>query len=251
MKRFQILTCIGLLCCVMLPLAAKTTVFCIGDSTMATKTENDNPLERGWGQMLQLYFDSDYVVVDNHAKNGRSTKSFIDQGLWQAVYDKIQPGDYVFIQFGHNDEKSEATAAHTGYRDYLIRYVREVREKGGKPVLLTPIVRRRFDEKGEFYDSHGEYPDVVRALAKELKVPLIDMQAKTEKLLRTMGEEDSKKIFLFVAPGVLTRYPNGVEDNTHLCDFGAIRIAGLAVDGIRSAKLPIRKYLKPGMLKID
>ncbi|MBQ5997660.1 MAG: hypothetical protein IJL64_07350, partial [Bacteroidales bacterium] len=133
----------------------------------------------------------------------------------------------------------------------LTRYVQEVRQKGGRPVLLTPIVRRRFDENGEFYDSHGEYPDVVRALAKELKVPLIDMQAKTEKLLRTMGEEDSKKIFLFVAPGVLTRYPNGVEDNTHLCDFGAIRIAGLAVDGIRSAKLPIRKYLKPGMLKID
>ncbi|TFH00641.1 MAG: rhamnogalacturonan acetylesterase, partial [Calditrichales bacterium] len=139
-------------------------LYMIGDSTMANKPLLENP-ERGWGQVFPEFF-KDNVKIHNHARNGRSTKSFLDQGLWQAVLDSLKPGDYVMIQFGHNDQKisdsTRYTAPRTGYRTNLIRYVTESREKGASPILLTPVMRRRFDKDGKFYDAHGEYPDVVR-----------------------------------------------------------------------------------------
>lgn len=224
---------------------APVTIFTIGDSTMATKGESDNPFERGWGQYLQYFFNHDEVIVDNHAKNGRSTASFINEGKWQVVLDKIKPGDYVFIQFGHNDEKSQVTAARTGYRDNLIRYITETRAKGGIPVLMTPIVRRRWSESGELTPTHGEYPAVVREVGVETKTPVIDMEQKTAKLMSELGVEDSKKIQLVVKPGVLTKFPDGVEDNTHLCDYGARKYAQLAVEGIKEVHLKISKYIIP------
>lgn len=221
------------------------TVFTIGDSTMATKGESDNPFERGWGQYLQYFFDHDKVVVENHAKNGRSTASFISEGRWKVILDKLKPGDYVFIQFGHNDEKSQATAARTGYRTYLIQYITETRAKGGIPVLMTPIVRRKWSDSGELTDTHGEYPAVVREVGAEMKVPVIDMQQKTAKLMTELGVEGSKKIQLFLPAGMLTKYPDGVQDNTHLCDYGARKYAQLATEGIKENKLAISKYLIP------
>jgi len=221
------------------------TVFTIGDSTMATKGESDNPFERGWGQYLQYFFDHDKVIVDNHAKNGRSTLSFINEGRWKTILDKLQPGDYVFIQFGHNDQKSQATAAQGGYRDNLIRYIRETREKGATPVLMTPIVRRRWSETGTLTDTHGEYPAVVREVGAEMRVPVIDMQQKTQELMLSLGVEGSKKLHLFLPAGMLTKYPAGVEDNTHLNDYGARKYASMAAEGIRESRLPIRKYLIP------
>ena len=174
------------------------TIFMIGDSTMANKPLEDNP-ERGWGMMLQEFFEPS-VTVENHAMNGRSTRSFLYENRWQPIVDKLKKGDYVIIQFGHNDESKEKKERYTTpeqYKTNLIRFVNETRSCKACPILCTPIMRRRFDENGEFYDTHGVYPDIVRHVADSMKVPLVDMHRKSEKLIRELGPEGSKKIFLF------------------------------------------------------
>jgi DNA sulfur modification protein DndE len=226
--------------------AEKIRIFLIGDSTMANKPLEDNP-ERGWGQMLPVFF-SDNVEIHNHAKNGRSTKSFIDQGLWQAVLDSLQPGDYVMIQFGHNDQKiTDSTRyadPHGAYKHNLQRYVNQSRAKGAQPILITPVMRRRFDEHGQFYDVHGDYPGVVREVAAQMQVPLIDLHQSSRELLVSLGEEKTKEIFLWVAPGKYARFPNGKQDNTHFSEYGARQIAGLVVNGIKELDLKLKDYLK-------
>ncbi len=220
------------------------TLYMIGDSTMANKPLEDNP-ERGWGMMLQDFFDST-VTVENHAMNGRSTRSFLYENRWQPIVEKLKKGDYVIIQFGHNDgskEKKERYTTPGEYKTNLIRYVNETRSCKARPVLCTPIMRRRFDENGVFYDTHGVYPDVVRHVADSLKVPLVDMHRKSEKLIRELGPEGSKKIFLFVEPGVYVLLPNGKEDNTHFSEWGAREMARLFVEGIEEQQLSLAKRL--------
>src|ERR687883_1662895 len=210
------------------------TVYLAGDSTMAEKQPDKRP-ETGWGEMLQKHFDENKVKIENHAQNGRSTKSFIAEGRWQAIVDKLKPGDYVLIQFGHNDESKEKGDRYTPPEDYrknLVRFVADVREKKAIPVLLTPVMRRRFDKDGVFQDTHGEYPDIVRGVAREQKVALIDMHRKSERVLKQYGPEESRKLFLQLKPGENPNYPQGVEDNTHFSPLGADIMAGLAVDGI-------------------
>jgi lysophospholipase L1-like esterase len=222
------------------------TIFLAGDSTMAQKQPDKRP-ETGWGEMLGQFFKEGKVRMDNRAANGRSTKSFISEGRWQGIVNGIRKGDYVFIQFGHNDESKDKGERYTPpdeYRKNLIRMTEEVRAKGADPVLLTPVMRRRFDKEGNFYDTHGEYPDLVRAVAKEYKVPLIDMHRKSETLIRKLGVEESKKLFLILAKGESPNYPNGLDDNTHFKPFGAEEMAKLAVEGIRENKLGLKKYLK-------
>ncbi|HVE56924.1 MAG TPA: GDSL-type esterase/lipase family protein [Pyrinomonadaceae bacterium] len=222
------------------------TVFLAGDSTMAQKASDKRP-ETGWGEYLQSQFDESRVKIENHAQNGRSTKSFIAEGRWQAIVDKLKKGDYVFIEFGHNDEKLDkpgtGAAANGEYRDNLIRFIKDVRAKKAFPVLLTPVMRRRFNEKGEFFDTHGEYPDAVRKVAAEFKVPLIDMHHKSEAVIKKLGVEDSKKLFLILKPKEHPNYPEGIEDNTHFSAFGAEQMARQAADGIREAKIKLAKYL--------
>jgi len=221
------------------------TIYLAGDSTMAQKTADKRP-ETGWGEMLQEFFTPGHVRIDNRAKNGRSTRSFIEEKLWQAIVDNLKAGDYVFIQFGHNDEKegTDRYASPADYRLNLMKFVAEVRAKQASPILFTPVMRRRFDDKGVFLDTHGAYPEVVRKLAAELKVPLIDMHRKSEGVLRQYGADESRKLFLQLKPGENPNYPKGVEDNTHFNPRGAQVMAGLAVEGIRELKLPIAKYLK-------
>ncbi|HEY0461223.1 MAG TPA: GDSL-type esterase/lipase family protein [Pyrinomonadaceae bacterium] len=222
------------------------TVYLAGDSTMAQKADDKRP-ETGWGEYLQSRFDDERVRIENHAQNGRSTKSFINEGRWQAIVDKLRKGDYVFIEFGHNDEKldkAETGAAANGeYRNNLIRFIKDVRARKAFPVLLTPVMRRRFNEKGEFFDTHGEYPDAVRKVAAEYKVPLIDMHRKSEAVIKKLGEEASKKLFLILKPKEHPNYPDGIEDNTHFSAFGAEQMARAAADGIREAKVKLANYL--------
>ena len=221
------------------------TVFIAGDSTAANKAENKRP-ETGWGEQLQKRFDERKVRVDNRALNGRSTKTFIAEGRWQALIDSVRAGDYVLIQFGHNDQPKEK-ASHTPPEDFrrnLERFVDEVRAKKATPVLLTPVMRRRFDDKGVFYDTHFDYPDIVRGVAAERKVALIDMHRMSEKVLVREGPEESRKLFLQLKPGENPNYPNGVEDNTHFSPLGADVMAGLAVEGFREQKLGLVKFLK-------
>lgn len=221
------------------------TIYMIGDSTMADKPTEDNP-ERGWGQMLQLFFDST-VKIENHAKNGRSTRSFLAENRCQPIVDNLKSGDYVFIQFGHNDQSKEKVDRYTppdDYRNNLIKFVSETLQKNAQPILCTPIVRRRFDENGVFYDVHGVYPDIVRDVAAEYKVPLIDMHKKSEKLIVELGPDSSKQIFLWVEKGKYSSLPDGKQDNTHFSEYGAIKMAELAVKGIREMKLNLEKHLK-------
>lgn len=200
-----------------------THVYLIGDSTCADKDlEKQNP-ERGWGQLFRAFFD-ETVVVENHAKNGRSTKSFRNEGRWTPICDSLRAGDYVFIQFGHNDEKVHHETVGSVpeiFAENLRRYVRETRERGATPVLLTPIARRRFDEKGELLKTHGEYPDRVREVARTEGVTLLEMEPLTEAWLRELGDEASRAYFMWVAKGTSPRYPDGREDNTHLNVRGA------------------------------
>ena len=226
-------------------------IFLIGDSTMANKPLADNP-ERGWGQMLPLYFN-DNVEIENCAVNGRSTKSFIDEGRWKKVYEQLKPGDYVFIQFGHNDEKikdpKRYAAPHSAYKDNLIKFVKEAKEKGAIPVLITPVNRRKFDAGGKLIDTHGDYPGVVREVAKEENTALIDLYNSSKKLFSELGPEGTKKIFLWVPAGEYASLPEGKKDNTHFCMYGAETVAGLVVNGIKKLDLPIAKDLKNVNLK--
>ena len=167
----------------------RVVFFMIGDSTMADKPLANNP-ERGWGQIFPQYISS-AVEVKNLAVNGRSTKSFIKEGRWDTVMKYMKDGDYVFIQFGHNDSKLDdsirSAPANTVYKQNLIRFITDTRKKGANPILLTPVMRRKFNASGVFVDQHGDYPGVVRFLADSLHVPLIDLHASSKKLIEKEG----------------------------------------------------------------
>ena len=269
MKRFYFLLSLALLVALSASTPEKAiTIFMIGDSTMANKDLSAGNQERGWGHVLGGYFSED-VVVDNHAVNGRSSKSFIDEGRWQAVYEKITPGDYVFIQFGHNDEKKDE-ARHTDpgstFDDNLRKLVRETREKGGIPVLFNSVPRRNFgenagaveaddvrSEKNEaveqgdtLVDTHGAYLLSPRNVAAEMDVIFIDLNKPVKKLVESLGVEGSKKLFMWIPEGVSPACPKGRQDNTHFNVYGARTVAGIAVDSIE-ARIPalapfIRRY---------
>jgi len=223
----------------------ETRIFLIGDSTMADKPLIGNP-ERGWGQVFPLFFRRD-VVIANHARNGRSSKSFLVEGRWQSVFEQLRPHDYVFIQFGHNDAKKEDTTrfaeARTDFRNNLLRFVRETRSKDAIPVLLTPVCRRRFDKNGTFVDSHGDYPVVVRELAAEEQIPLIDLHLKSRLVLESLGVEESEQLFLRAQPGMYSAVWSGKGDNTHFNFNGALTVAGLVAEGVKELDLPMKNRL--------
>ncbi|MEL7589146.1 MAG: rhamnogalacturonan acetylesterase [Prolixibacteraceae bacterium] len=224
------------------------TIFMIGDSTMANKVPERSP-ETGWGQVFGQFF-TDKVKVDNHAFNGRSSKSFIDEGRWDKVNQQLKPGDYVFIQFGHNDQNASRperyTNPYSSYRANLERYVTETRLKGAVPIILSSIVRRKFNEKGTLEDTHGAYPFVARICAKEMGAGFIDLQLLTEKLITLLGPIDSEKLFLILQPGESENYPHGITDNTHLSVLGAERVASLVADELRHQNNPLSEYLTTG-----
>lgn len=200
------------------------TIFYIGDSTVARNNIYSYP-QTGMSQGLELYV-KESVRIENHAKNGRSTKSFLDEGRFQAVEAAMQPGDLLLIQFGHNDEKPDA-ARHTGpqtsFKANLQLFIDAARRCGAHPVLITPIARRLFDEMGNFRPgSHGEYPAAMRELAAETNVPLIDLTAVTEAYLAKLGDEPSKPLFMWP------------KDNTHLKPEGAVKMAGFLAEGLRA-----------------
>ena len=192
-------------------------IFIAGDSTAANKDTSGGKLERGWGQMFENYFNKNFVVVDNHALNGRSSKSFIDEGHWAEITKLIKKGDYVIIQFGHNDEKDDE-ARHTDpgstFDEYLKKYATETINLGGIPVLMSPVVRRKWSN-GKLVDTHGDYRLSAKNVATAMNVHYVDANAITEKLESDLGEEGSKKLHLIYAAGEEAAYPDGVEDNTH------------------------------------
>lgn len=229
----------------------KATIFLIGDSTMANKPTDDNP-ERGWGQLFPEYFTSD-IDIQNHAVNGRSTKSFIKEGRWDTVMGRIQPGDFVLIQFGHNDSKADdsnrTAPAHTLYKENLIRFVTDVRSKGATPVLITPVMRRKFDPSGKFIDQHGDYPGVVKEVAALMKVDWIDLHKSSEEMIVNEGVEGSKRFFMNIPKNHFKNYKGKENDNTHFTEYGAASVASLVCKSIKDQNLPMAKYLKPSDFK--
>ena len=248
-----------------------TTIFVIGDSTAANKDTAGGKKERGWGMMLQNCFDADYIVVDNHAVNGRSSKSFIDQGRWEKVLGKIKPGDYVIIQFGHNDEKSQPER-HTdpgSTFDYnLAKFVRETREQGGIPVLMNSVARRNFmveapkiadDEQlrsstfkdgvqmiegDSLFDTHGLYKEAPRDVAKRMHCLFVDANKITHDLEQGLGKEGSKKLHMWFLPGEESSEPKGKQDNTHYNIHGATVVANLLADALCEEIPLLKKYRK-------
>ena len=224
----------------------KQRIFLIGDSTMANKKAIDAP-ETGWGQVFHRLF-TDAVEIQNHAVNGRSTRSFRTLGHWKAVHDQLRKGDYVFIQFGHNDQKEGDTlryaSAQTDYRANLERYIRETEAKGAVPVILTPVMRRKFDENGKLTDQHGEYPAVAREVAHKHRLTLIDMHAASWKILEEQGEKNSRKIFMHYPGGVFPKFPDGITDNTHFSPYGAALMANIVAGELMQQSHPLRNFLK-------
>ncbi|MBZ4034031.1 rhamnogalacturonan acetylesterase [Flavobacterium sp. 17A] len=227
--------------------AQKTTLYCIGDSTMANKKDPEKNPEHGWAQVLQPFF-KDNVVVVNKAVNGRSTRSFINEKRWDSICNKLKKGDYVFIEFGHNDQKiedpSRYTNPHTAYRYNLIRFVKESREKGAIPVLLTSISRRNFNEKGVLVPTHGDYPLETRLVAQEYNVPFIDLEYYTELLEQSFGPERSKQLHLHFKAGENPYYDKDKADDTHLSLLGATSIAQIAINQIKESKESSLKTLQ-------
>jgi lysophospholipase L1-like esterase len=225
------------------------TVHLVGDSTMADKPDPGNNPERGWGQLLPEFFN-DLVTVRNYAANGRSTKSFIAEGKWNSVMQGVEAGDYVFIQFGHNDQKEydpdRYNNPYSDYRRNLEQMALEVREKGAHPILLSSIVRRNFNQEGTLVDTHGPYPFVARSVAVENGVPFIDLQQMTADLVSGLGPERSAGLYLNLKPGTWEMYPEGRMDNTHLNESGGREVAGMVARSIRELGLPLAGYLDSG-----
>jgi lysophospholipase L1-like esterase len=237
----------GLLLVVFLvPQKKKIKIFIAGDSTAANKEVKAYP-ETGWGMPFAWFFDST-VTIDNRAKNGRSTRTFISEGLWQKLIDDVQTDDYVFIQFGHNDEVKEKTDRYTPPEDYkrnLIRFITETKNKKANPVLLTPVSRRQFDSAGHVKETHAVYSNLVREVAKQYNVPLIDMDEKSKALLQHFGTQNSKLLFMQLEPGEHPNYPDGRNDNTHFNELGARKIAELVLAGIKELHLELAGRVHP------
>lgn len=221
----------------------KIKIYLIGDSTIAEKTRNKFP-EMGWGVPFTWFFNQN-AQVDNRAKNGRSTQSFIDEGRWNAVLDSLKEDDYVLIQFGHNDEVPTKKTATTPaqFQDNLRRYVKETRAKKANPILITPVARRKFDTQGKVTDTHKEYAQLVRNVAKELQVPLIDLNEKSMALLQQFGEEKSKLLYLHLGEEQNPNYPKGVKDDTHFNELGARYMAELVASELMKINSPLSSYL--------
>lgn len=248
------------------------TIFMIGDSTMANKPLADENQERGWGQMLPLMLHGP-VKVDNHAVNGQSTKSFINEGRWDKVVERIRPGDYVVIQFGHNDEKfknpKKFTEPGSTFDDNLRKFVSETRAKGGNPILMNSIVRRNFPvdtaavhvdrddnppvgfenvrhapEGDLLIDTHKAYVDAPRRVAREMAVPFVEMNTLTHNLVQGLGKEKSRELFMWIPEGKYAFCPKGKVDNTHLNIKGATIVAGIAARSMAEAVPSLREYIK-------
>lgn len=244
------------------------TIYIIGDSTAAEKDISNGTMERGWGMVLQGFFDEG-VRIENHAINGRSSRSFYSEGSWQKVIDKVKPGDYVIIQFGHNDEKPKPerhTDVGTTFDAHLAQYVIETKAKGATPILMSPVVRRNFylkpekqddDEKlretsfkGEnvnsdtLVDTHGEYAKVAKRVAEQYGAIYIDANKITHDIEQEAGVDGSRKLHMWVEPGKYSWAPNGRQDNTHYNVYGAHVVAGSLADAIGDAIPALKPHIK-------
>jgi fibronectin type 3 domain-containing protein/lysophospholipase L1-like esterase len=221
-------------------------VYLAGDSTVQTYDPGFAP-QAGWGQMIDRYFD-EKVSFKNHAIGGRSSKNFISQGRLDEILRVINPGDYLMVQFGHNDATigvDDRYASPADYKEYLRTYVNGARQRGATPVLVTPVGRRDYDEAtGKFNVSFPEYVAKMQELAAEENVALVDLSASSRAYYDAIGPEDTKSVFLHVDAGVYPNRPTGTVDNTHFQEYGAIQIARLVAGGVKQLSVPLAARVK-------
>jgi len=209
-------------------------IFICGDSTAASYRAEETRMV-GWGQVLGEYLPG--VPIVNLAMAGRSTRTFLNENRLQPAAEQGEPGDLMLIQFAHNDEnekKPERYAApRTEYAENLRIFIRFAREREMIPILLTPICMRIWQD-GKLQPTHGEYPDAMRSVAEEMKVPLIDLYTDSFRIVEAMGEEESKALFMHLRPGEDPANPEGLQDNAHTRRAGAVRFAAAAAKGLKA-----------------
>lgn len=235
-----------------LPPKKKIKVYLIGDSTVCEYEPKRAPLT-GWGMPFKYFFDST-VTIDNRARGGRSTRTFLSEARWQPIADSLQKGDYVLMQFGHNDEAKEERYKDRytpvpGYKANLSKFITETKRKGAHPILITPVTRMRFKD-GKQVETHAEYTAAMKEVSRQHGVPLIDLDSMSRDLLTSLGPELSKHLFMYLEPGEHPAYPEGQKDNTHFSAYGARLMAQLVLAGIKQQKIELAdRIVKRGTKK--
>lgn len=246
--------------------APLTTVYLIGDSTMADYANNYEPGKdymkvrypvTGWGQVFQEFMSSDSLVkvnkiiktdsvfVDDRARGGRSTRTFFQEGRWRLVYENLKKGDVVMMQFGHNDgakDKTERYVDVEGYKEFLRLFVNQTREKGATPIILTPVARNFPWKDNVLNDIHGDYDKAPKDVATEMKVLLIDLNKASRNFFTKKGQAYvSEHYFMNLPAGKYEAYPEGQKDNTHFQTKGAIEVSRLVFEGMKELNSNIKK----------
>jgi len=224
------------------PIPNETTIYLAGDSTVIDQASEP---WASWGQMLPRFFLPG-VVIANHAESGETTRGFVNEKRFAKIMSVIKPGDYLFVQFAHNDMKPKAVPLHE-YKKLLVDYIAQTRAKGATPVLVTAVNRRTFDDAGHITNSFGAYPDAMREVAAKQKVILIDLNAMSKTLFETLGPEGSIKAFMHYPANAFANQPQAINDDTHFNSYGAYELARCIVHGVRESNLPIAKLLDPAV----
>jgi lysophospholipase L1-like esterase len=217
------------------------TIFLCGNSTVV---DQDNEPWASWGQMITRFFD-DQVCVANYAESGESANTFIAAGRLKKALSQMKAGDYLFMEFGHNDQKQKGPGkgAYYSFMTSLKTFINEARARGAHPILVTPTQRRSFDERGKIKDTHEDYPEAMKWLAHKENVPLIDLNSMTRVLYEAMGVENSKKAFVHYPANTYPGQTKALEDNTHFNPYGAYQIAQCILQGIVDQRMPLQKYI--------
>ena len=224
----------------------KSKIYLVGDSTMCLYDESSFPQE-GWGMPFAKFFD-DTVEIENHAKGGRSSRSFIQENLWQPIVDSLQTGDYVLIQFGHNDAQNSKDHPHRKttpeeYKNYIGKYITETRAKHANPIIISPVTRWKFDSDGKAEESHAPYLKALKEVAIEYSLSMIDLDTKSRELVDKMGKECSRYLYMYFEPGEYFKFPKGYPDNTHFTEFGARKVAEIVLRGIVEQQLELADHI--------
>jgi lysophospholipase L1-like esterase len=226
------------------------TVFLAGNSTVVDGSQEPYS---AWGQMFPAFFKPGKVAIANYAESGETLSGFIAERRFEKILSLMKPGDYVFVEFGHNDQKQkgEGIGAFTSYKKNLEFFIGEVRKKGATPVVVTSVQRRRFDAAGKIEETLGDYPEAGRVTAQEQGVPLIDLNAYSKVMYEAWGPDESIKAFVHFPANTFPDQPKALEDNTHFTPFGAYEVARLVVKGVRDAKIGLADFILEDVPEID
>lgn len=218
------------------------TVYLCGNSTVVD--QDDEPWA-SWGQMIPRWFD-EHVAFANYAESGETANSFLAAGRLKKALSMMKPGDYILMEFGHNDqkEKGPGRGAYYNFSTNLKIFVDEARAHGATPVFVTPTQRRSFDKDGKIRETHGDYPAAMIAVAKREKVEWIDLHQMTREFFETLGVENSRKALVQYPANTFPGQTKALEDNTHFNPYGAYEVAKCIVMGMKQIHLPIAQFLR-------